>query len=191
MSDMASRTETSEGLITVEEFDRMWNSGIIKPEDRVELIEGRIVPREPMNAPHMSTMVRMTERLIRALGDVVMISSQLPFIASERSKPFPDFTLVKRRDDYYAAGLPVPSDVVAVVEVSDTSLRFDRGEKLRLYAKVGVPEYWIVDVKKKAIELYRDRHELGYAAPAIAKKADSVAFAAFPDVLFSVDELLG
>jgi len=191
MSDMASTTEASERLITVEEFDRMWERGNIKPDDRVELIEGRIVRREPMNAPHASIVARTMARLVHGLGDHVTIWTQLPFVASEHSKPFPDFALVKNRDDYYAGGLPVPHDVVAVVEVSDTRLRFDRGEKLRLYARVGIREYWIVNVKKKETELYRDQHELGYAARTVATKGENVAFTAFPDVLFSVDELVG
>ncbi len=191
MSDMASTAETPERRITVEEFDRMWNSGIIGPDDRVELIDGRIVRREMMNAPHASIMARMTQRLNDALGEVAMIWAQLPFVAAERSKPVPDFALMKQRDDYYAGALPVPGDVIAVVEVSDTRLRFDRGTKLRLYAKAGIPEYWVVDVKKKTIEVYREPHELGYAPPAVAKKGERVSFAAFPDVAFSVDELLG
>ena len=191
MSDMASTAESPERLITVEEFDRMWESGIIKPDDRVELIDGRIVRREPVNAPHLSIMLRMTDQFRRALGEAVLVFAQLPIVASERSKPFPDFALIKQRDDYYVGGLPVPDDVIAVVEVSDTRLRYDRGPKLRLYAKAGIPEYWVVDVKKKTIEVYREPHELGYAAPTVAKKGEPVSFAAFPDVVFSVDELLG
>jgi Uma2 family endonuclease len=191
MGEMAHVTESAEGLITVEEFDRMWESGVIGPEERLELIEGRLVRREMMNPPHASIMARTMRTVMRGLHDRAMVWSQLPFIANERSKPFPDFALVKLRDDYYQARLPVPEDVLVVIEVSDSRLRFDRGEKLRLYAKVGIPEYWIVDVKKKAIETYRGRHDLGYAAPVVAKKGDSVAFAAFPDVVFAVDELVG
>jgi len=191
MSDMASTAESPERLITVEEFDRMWNSGVIGPDDRVELVEGRIVRRETMNAPHASIMARMTQRLSEALGEAVMIWQQLPVVAAERSKPMPDFALIKRRGDYYAGALPVPDDVIAIVEVSDTRLRFDRGTKLRLYARVGIPEYWVVDVKKKTIEIYREPHELGYAPPTVAKKGERVSFAAFPDVVFPVDELLG
>lgn len=191
MGEMAHANETAERLITVQEFDDMWNRGLIKPEERVELIEGRIVRREPVNAPHASIMMRMTAALLRALGDRAFITPQLPIVASERSKPFPDIALVRPKDDYYAAALPVPSDVLAVVEVSHSRLRFDRGEKLRLYARVGIAEYWIVDVKKKRIEVYRERHDLGYGSPTVAEKGQTVAFTAFPDVVFAVDELLG
>ncbi|HYW52821.1 MAG TPA: Uma2 family endonuclease [Dongiaceae bacterium] len=188
---MAHTAGTTEQLVTVEEFDRMWDSGIIGPEDRVELIEGRLVRREPVNAPHASILLRMMHKLTRTLGDLAMVTPQLPIVASERSKPFPDIALVRPRDDYYAAKLPVPDDVLAVIEVSHSRLRYDRGEKLRLYARVGVADYWIVDVKKKRIELYRERHDLGYGSVTVAEKGGTVAFSAFPNIVFSVNELVG
>jgi Uma2 family endonuclease len=190
LGEMA-QTENADRLITVEEFDRMWNDGVFAPDDRVELIEGRIVHREPMNAPHASIMLRMTRTLELALADVAMISPQLPFVANARSKPVPDFALLRSRQDYYAERLPRPEDVVAIVEVSDTRLHVDRGEKLRLYAKVGIDDYWIVDVKKKAIEVYRDRHDLGYGSRSVLATGRSVAFAAVPDAVFAVEELVG
>lgn len=191
MGDMAHTTAVPQRLYTVEEFDRMLDSGMLDPDDRFELIEGRLVRREPVNPPHASIMARLTKRLERRLGDQVLIWNQLPFLAGPRSKPFPDAALVRFREDYYRSGLPVPADVVAVVEVSDAMLRIDRGPKLRLYAKAGIPEYWIVNVKKNTIEVHRDRHDLGYGSPTVARKGSSVAFAAFPDVTFSVEELVG
>ncbi len=191
VSDMANATEFPERLITVEEFDRMLDRGILDPDERLELIEGRLVRREPMNPPHASIVARLTKRLERGLGNRVLLWPQLPIVAAERSKPFPDLSLVRMQDDYYGTRLPVPDDILAVVEVSDTRLRTDRGEKLRLYARVGIAEYWIVDVKKKTVEIYREQHQLGYASCAVAAKGQNVAFAAFPDAVFSVDELLG
>jgi len=191
VGEMANVSETTKGLITVEEFDRMWERGIIGTEERVELIEGRIVRRETMNPPHASIMLRMTQKLVQALDRRVLVLQQLPFVANALSKPFPDFALLNVRDDYYAERLPGPDDVVAVIEVSDSRLRFDRGEKLRLYAKAGIPEYWIVDVKKKRIEVYREPHDLGYAPPLVVEKGGQVSFTAFPDLVIAVDELVG
>jgi Uma2 family endonuclease len=190
LGEMA-QTENADRLITVEEFDRMWNDGVFAPDDRVELIEGRIVHREPMNAPHASIVARLTSVLTRRLRDAVMVWPQLPFVANERSKPVPDIALVPLRDDYYASRLPAPDDILALVEVSDTRLHFDRGEKLRLYAKVGIEDYWIVDMKNSTIEVYRDRHDLGYGSRSVLAKDRSVAFAAFPNVVFAVEELVG
>ncbi|HEY0394517.1 MAG TPA: Uma2 family endonuclease [Candidatus Elarobacter sp.] len=186
-----AQTENADRLITVEEFDRMWERGIIGPDDRLELVEGRLVRRETMNAPHASIVARLTSVVTRTLANRALTWAQLPFVATERSKPVPDLTLLRYRDDCYATQLPVPSDVVAIVEVGDTRLHFDRGEKLRLYAKVGIEEYWIVGVKQKAIELYRDRHDLGYRSPSVASTGQTVAFTAFPDVVFAVEELVG
>lgn len=191
VSAMENTARSPERLITVDEFDRMLEHGIIGPDERLELIEGRLVPREPMNAPHASVVARLTSALVRGLADRALVWPQLPIVAAERSKPFPDLSVVRMRADYYAARLPVPNDVLAVVEVSDTRLRFDRGEKLLLYAKAGIPEYWILDVNARTVELCRDRHDLGYGSRTVAAPGDSVAFETFADVVFSVDELLG
>lgn len=191
VSDMANAAESPERLITVDEFDRMLEHGIIGPDERLELIEGRLVRREPVNAPHASIVARLTNALAHGLRGRALVWPQLPIVAAERSKPFPDVSLVRTRADHYGARLPVPDDVLAVIEVSDTRLRFDRGDKLRLYAKAGIAEYWIVDVNARTIELCRDRHDLGYGSRTVATSGDSVAFQASPNVLFSVDELLG
>jgi Uma2 family endonuclease len=120
-----------------------------------------------------------------------MISQQLPIVVSERSEPEPDFALIRWRDDYYASGIPTNADAFAIIEVSDSTLRFDRGKKRAVYARAGIAEYWIVNVRAEQIEIHRDPHGESYPAPRIAKKGDTVSFAAFPDVVFTVDELLG
>ena len=191
VSDMAIQFEAPYRPITVHEFDKMVDAGIIGPDERVELVDGRIVLRERMNAPHASIVARIMHVLVRRLGERCSVWQQLPFVLSDRAKPFPDLALVRSRPDYYGTRLPRREDVFAVVEVSDTMLAFDRGDKLRLYAKTAIPEYWIVDVKARTIEMCRDPHDLGYGSRAIAVLGTAVAFAAFADVAFSVDELLG
>jgi Uma2 family endonuclease len=191
VSDMAIQLEHPYRPITVDEFDKMADLGIIAPGERVELVEGRIIPLEPMNAPHASIVARITNVLLRRVGDRALIWPQLPVVVSDRSKPFPDVALVRLRTDYYGTRLPSPEDVLAVIEVSDTRLAFDRGDKLRTYAKAAIPEYWIVDVNARAIEVYRDPHDLGYGPPVVAKPGAAVSFAAMADRVFSADELLG
>jgi Uma2 family endonuclease len=191
VSDMEAQFEVPYRPITVDEFDRMAATGIIAPDERVELVDGRLVQREPMNASHASIVARIMTVLLRRIGDRACVWQQLPVVVSDRSKPFPDVALVRARPDYYGSALPRPEDVFAIVEVSDTMLAYDRGEKLRLYAKAAVPEYWIVDVKARRIETYREPHDLGYSPRTVAASGDRVAFEAFPDVVFFVDELLG
>lgn len=190
VSDMEALQETSYRPISVDEFDRMEEAGIIAPDERVELIDGRIVQREEMNAPHASIVHQMADALSR-LRPGAVVWAQLPVVLSERSKPLPDVAIVEPRAHRYRTELPRAGDVLAIVEISDTRLAFDRGEKLRIYAKAGIPEYWIVDVDAETIEVCRDRHDLGYAKRAVAARGSSVAFEAFPEAVFSVDELLG
>jgi Uma2 family endonuclease len=82
-------------------------------------------------------------------------------------------------------------EIYAVVEICDSSLQFDRDVKRRIYGAASVPEYWVVDVRGETIEVCREPNDLGYAPSTIVRRGESVAFAAFPDVVFAVDELLG
>jgi len=194
VSDMAAELQTPESSVrrfTVDEFDQMFETGILGPDERVELVEGEIIARETMNAPHASMVWRIQQHLQRALGDRAAIWAQLPVIMSGRSKPFPDFALLHLRDDLFRERLPNAADTFAVVEVSDTSLAIDRGKKLRLYAKAAISDYWIVDVKARTVEIYGEPHDLGYGQRALFRGDERVAFAAFPYIELSVDELLG
>jgi Uma2 family endonuclease len=178
--------------ITVAEYNAMGEAGILDPDERVELVDGLlIVPPPPQGAPHVSIILRLYHHFNARFGKRVLITSQMPVIVSERSEPEPDFALVGWRDDFYASAIPTNADAVAIVEVSDTTLRMDRGRKRTVYARAGIPEYWIVNVRAKQIEIHRDPQGDAYAETHIAKPGDSVAFAAFPDVVFTVDELLG
>ena len=191
MGEMAIEFKPPTRPITVDEFQRMAASGIIKPDERVELVDGAILSIPRMNAPHASIVARVTHVLMVRLGEFALVWTQLPLVVSEWSQPQPDVALLRLRDDYYSKRLPEPDDHFAVVEVSDTMLPYDRGAKLRMYAKAGIADYWIVDVNGGKIEICRDPHELGFGSRVFATKGDSVAFTAFPDVIFTVDELLG
>jgi Uma2 family endonuclease len=190
MGEMAIAYRPPTRAITVSEFQQMWETGILKPDERIELIDGDLVMIPPMNAPHASIVARVTDVLQR-LRQRALIWAQLPLVTSERSQPLPDVTLLRLRDDYYRERLPAPADHFAVIEISDTMLRYDRGVKLQMYAKTGIADYWIIDVNGRTIEICREPHDLGYGSRTMHVKGDSVAFAAFPDVVFTVDELLG
>jgi Uma2 family endonuclease len=191
MGEMAVEFKPPTRPITVDDFQKMCESGILKPDERVELVDGELFAIPSMNAPHAGTVARMMHVLNAQLRDRALVWSQLPLVVSERSEPFPDITLLRLRDNYYCDRLPAGDDQFAVIEISDTMLLFDRGAKLRMYAKAGIADYWIVDVNGKTVEICRDPHELGYGSRTVTTKGESVSFAAFPDVVFTVDELLG
>jgi Uma2 family endonuclease len=191
MGEMAVEFKPPTRPITVADFKKMCESGILKPDERVELVDGELIALPRMNAPHASIVARVTSVLMRRLGEATLVWAQLPLVVSEFSQPQPNVTLLRLRDDYYSSRLPEPDDQFALIEVSDSMLPYDRGAKLRIYAKAGIADYWIIDVNGGTIEICREPHELGYGSRTVVTKGSSVAFAVFPDVVFTVDELLG
>lgn len=177
--------------ITVAEYNAMGEAGILKPGERVELVDGLLIVPPPMGDAHWRGVAWAQHRITLALGKRALVTSQLPVIVSDVSEPEPDIAVVRPPARFDEACVPRSADVIAVVEVSDSSLRFDRREKRSMYARAGIAEYWIVNVRAKQIEVHRDPHGDAYPEPRIANKGESVAFAAFPDVVFTVDELLG
>ncbi len=190
MSDMALEYVEQRLPLTVRAYDKLIEDGLLTPLDRVELVEGRLIEVPPQEARHASTIARLNRAFAR-LATRALIWVQLPLIVSGNSEPEPDFCLLRPREDFYGSAKPRAADAFTVVEVLDARIAFDRGVKLRMYAKARVAEYWIADVPRKIIEAYRRPHRGEYRTITTARKGDSIAFAAFPDVVFAVDELLG
>jgi Uma2 family endonuclease len=177
--------------ITVDEFDRMIVAGVFGPDEHVELVEGVISYAPPQDPPHASINACLNRAFCERLGRRVLVWPQLPIVVSGRTEVEPDVTLLVDRGDFYGDRRPLPQDVHAVVEVADSSLWYDRGRKLQLYAEGGIAEYWIVDVNKQRIHVYREPSGPRYDWHRAALRGETIAFAAFPDVVFSVEELLG
>jgi Uma2 family endonuclease len=178
--------------ITVDEFDRLVNTGFFGPDERVDLIEGVLVSHAPPhNPPHAGTTACLTRFLGERLGRRVVLWIQLPVVLSDRTELEPDIALLVDSGHFYKEKLPGVVDVHAVIEVADSSLWYDRGKKLRVYASAGIAEYWIVDVAKQRLHVYAEPRGRRYAAQRLAHRGDTVSFRAFPDVVFTVDELLG
>jgi Uma2 family endonuclease len=134
--------------ITVEEYYRMAEVGLLAPDARVELIEGEIIDMAPQGITHASLIMRLDAILHLAAADHFIVSTQLPLRLDQYSEPEPDFTLLKWRKDTYATARPTPADTLLAIEVSQSSLRYDRRRKLPLYARHGIAEVWIIDVTK-------------------------------------------
>jgi Uma2 family endonuclease len=137
--------------------------GILSPDARVELIDGEIIDMPPPGSPHASTVHRLNRILVRAAGDAAMVLVQNPVRLSEYSEPQPDLALLKERKDFYSQRHPGPRDVFLVVEIADTSLRFDRDVKASLYATHGIPEMWLVDLRGRRLVRHRDPQQGAYA----------------------------
>jgi Uma2 family endonuclease len=140
--------------ITVQDYYRMAEVGLLAPDARVELIEGEIIDMPPSGPPHAGIVSLLYGRLFAGANGKAIVRPQLPLRLDDFSEPEPDFVVAKPRSDHYLRSHPVPSEALLVIEVSQSSLRFDRKRKLRLYARHGIPEYWIVDVVKPALHVF-------------------------------------
>ena len=149
--------------LTVDEYYRMAEVGVLAPDARVELIEGKIIDMAPIGSRHAAAADLLAERFIQALGGSALVRVQGPVRLGPRSEPQPDISLLKPRDDRYAKSHPTAADVLLLVEVSDTSLQFDREIKARLYARHGIPELWIADLNDERLHIFRTPREGDYA----------------------------
>ncbi len=139
---------------TREEYYMMTEAGIFGPGERVELIEGAIINMTPQKSPHMAAIGLADEALRLAFGSGFHVRTQGPLALAPDSEPGPDAAVVRGTvRDYVKAH---PTTALLVVEVSDTTLAFDRGPKAGLYARAGIPEYWIVNLNDRLLEVYRD-----------------------------------
>ena len=185
------RTETTKKLFTVDEYHAMFEAGIFNQDSRVELIEGEIFEMSGPGPLHVSCVNRATMLFATRLAGKAIVSVQNPLWISHYSEPQPDVVLVKPRDDYYATEALAWKHSLLVIEVADTSLLHDLNRKLPIYAKAGVPEVWIEDLHRSAIFVYRDCTAEGYATSPHLHRGDSITVAAFPEISFKVEDLIG
>ena len=179
------------GRFTVADYHRLVECGILSEDDRVELLVGQVIPMSPIGSPHAACVNRLNRMLIRALGDRATIAVQNPIVLDDWSEPQPDVTALKPRTDGYAAAHPRPADVLLLLEVADSSLVRDQEVKLPLYAAAGVPEVWLVNLPADQIQIHRAPATAAYGFIAIARRGETVTPLRFPDMAFSVDDILG
>lgn len=176
--------------ITVQDYYRMAEVGVLAPDARVELIEGEIIDMAPAGSPHAGIVTRLHRRLHLAVGGTLIVRQQFPLHLDDYSEPEPDLVLVKRRSDDYVRSHPTPADVLLVVEVSQSSLRFDRERKLALYARHGIPEYWIVDVVTPAVHIFHTPQGEQYMHASLTSRTDIVALSVLPESKVDLNGLL-
>ncbi len=177
------------------EYDRLIELGAFQTGERLELIDGFLVVREPQGARHAAAIRRVLAALRRAIGEAWQIDSQLPIALDPASEPEPDVSVVPR--DYEAYHDAHPSRALLVVEVSDTSYRIDREFKASLYARAAVPEYWIIDVARSVVEVHREprqsetsRYGWCYANVAMLRPPSTITPLLAPRTAIAVGDLL-
>lgn len=141
--------------LCVEDYYRMAEVGLLAPDERVELIEGEIINMAPIGSPHAGTVDVLCKILSRAVGDSAIVGVQRPLRLDQRNEPQPDLILLRPRADFYRNAHPSAADALLVIEVAESSLRYDREIKIPLYARYGVPEAWLVDIEQRSLNIFR------------------------------------
>lgn len=175
---------------TVSDYYRMGEAGLFPPGARVELLEGEIIDMIPIGPFHSGVVNHLADFFSTNHHGRWLVTNQNPVRLNRHSEPQPDIVLVRRDPDFYTGRHPLPEDVLLLVEVAESSLDYDRREKLAAYGKAGIEEYWIVNLPDRCVEIHREPHFTGYASVTILKPGDTASPAAFPDVKIDLASLL-
>jgi Uma2 family endonuclease len=187
---MAIEIVAARRLFTREEYHRMGEAGIFKPTERVELIRGEIVQMAPIGSRHIAFVNNLNQLLVTRLAGRAIVSVQNPVALGDDTEPQPDLTILRPRSDPpYKEVEPWAADALLLIEVAETSLAYDRSTKLRLYAEIGIPEYWIVNARTASIEIHRGAEGGAYRDVLRVSGDATVALQAFPDLTLTLTEI--
>ncbi|MGD1700408.1 Uma2 family endonuclease [Dapis sp. BLCC M229] len=176
---------------TVKEYHQMAKVGILKEDDRVELIAGEIVKMAPIGIPHAGFVRRLNGIFNQLLSGKAIVDIQNPIDLNDESEPQPDLTLLRWRDDYYAGKHPQPEDIFLLVEVADSTIKYDRGVKIPLYAENGISEVWLIDINQELVEVYWEIVGNNYQQQQQFFRGGRLIIQTFDDVSLTVDQILG
>lgn len=169
-------------LIDVDQYYKMAEVGLLAPDARVELIEGEIIDMAPIGSSHVGVLNFLTNHLVKIANQRAIVSVQSPLRLGELSEPQPDLMLLKPRSDHYKKSHPTVDDVLLLIEVSDSTLKYDLGPKLALYSKSNIAEYWVIDLNGKQLHCMRDPAAAQYRVVQTLASPQVVAPTALPDV---------
>lgn len=178
-------------LFTVAEYHQMIETGVLKEDDRVELLNGEIIEMFAIGPRHASRVDRLNELLTAKLRKVAIVRVQSPITLSDYSEPQPDLTLLKRRADFYVDGHPTPIDVLVVIEVADSTVEKDRRSKIPAYALAGIPETWLIDLVEDRIEVHSNPYNGVYQEVRIIQRGQRVISRSLPQLKLKADDVLG
>jgi Uma2 family endonuclease len=188
MNDMA--LDIRRRPISVEDYHRMFEAGVFRPDERVELIRGELIAVPPMGTPHRAAINRLNRLLTERFNGRAVVQVQCPVIVSDDSEPEPEFALLTWDPTGYEGREPSPADTLLMIEVSHSSRRFDRKVKVPLYAETGVPEVWLVDLVDRAVLVFRDLVDGEYATMRVARAGEAITCGAFPDDTIPVGDII-
>lgn len=169
----------------------MGDAGLFGENARVELLDGEVMEMAPIGSRHAGTVNALTRLLVTATRDRAVVAVQNPVVLDARSEPQPDVALLAPRDDDYRHAHASPEEILLLIEVSETSLDYDRDWKAPYYARAGVGECWVVDLETETVVVMRAPSPDGYRERRLLGRGDALDIAALPDVTLGVDEVFG
>lgn len=176
-------------LITVAEYDRMIEAGIYTENDRIELLNGEIIELMPKGPKHTSANSRIVRFFIRLFGEKIIVRGQAPIWLDGVSEPEPDIVLAKWNETEYSKAHPTPADILLIMEISDTTLTYDREAKAKAYSRNGIQQYLLLNLQNETLEDFRQPGADGYGFKQTLRKGDSLNLTAFPEIEISLDDL--
>lgn len=174
---------------TVDEYHRMIAAGILAEGDRLELLDGQIIQMNPQLPPHAATTQRAARYLDRLLEGVASVRMQLPVTLRPNSEPEPDIAVVRLDPMEYGDRHPAASDILLIIEVADSTLLSDRQIKALIYAKAEIADYWILDVNRREVLIFREPAPDGYQQVMTLPTNAAIAPIAFPDITIPLTQL--
>lgn len=177
-------------LWTVEEYHQMAKAGIFHPEERVELIAGQIIRMSAKGTAYTAAVRRTAKVLRNLLENQAEIYTQDPIQLGDFSEPEPDVAVVRLDPLDYADHHPTPSEIYLIIEVADSSFKYDRETKAKVYAKSGIADYWVLDVIDRKLHVFREPTQEGYHSEVIFSEEASVSPLQFPDVAITLQDML-
>ena len=169
-------------LISVMDYQKMAEAGIISFDARVELIAGEIIDMAPIGSKHVSYVNRLTRELVRAVNNAALVSVQKPVILGDLSEPEPDFAILKPKANDYENSLPRAEDVLLLIEIADTTINYDRQIKAPLYARFSIAEYWLLNIHDQSITVYQNPVQGQYTIVKIKKMPTNISPLLLPDI---------
>lgn len=175
----------------VEEFHKMMEAGILPEESGWEIIDGYVIDKMTIGSKHAGTVKRLNKSMSDLLGDTAIVSIQDPIHIDDYNEPEPDVALLKPRQDFYVQSHPMPEDVLLVVEVSDSTVEYDRLIKKAIYAEAGIQEFWLVNFQDNTVECYSQPKNGSYRLAKILERGETIKSNSIENLVLQVDEILG
>lgn len=179
---------------TIEEYHRLGELGFFQEDDRIELIRGEIIQMAAKGTPHTTCCSNLLEELVIVLAGQAKLRCQDPITLPSKSEPEPDFVIVKSRADNYLSAHPTPPDILLVIEIADSTLKYDQETKSSVYSEAGISDYWIFNLVEYHLETYSEPYQdlqgnFGYSMKRIFLPNQTVALACFPELVLDLSKV--